>query len=259
MSPGDFVITATGRRTITAIRRKKPMLWLDVLDFPAVNFFEASFAEYFDDEMQNTTAATAIRCVLRLGRVARRRAGTMNRSPVINYTYARTRPILDRMKKAGEIDKRHGARVRYVNPVNGGPVLPTMGAKPRAVARRASRASPTARPTAPSSSAPKAAAPPRSATRCWNGARTTCSSCRRGSGITTGGEGVGAVLDLRPSGAGSAGHLARGQITRARNAGGIPPVAISGPTTPVRQLLPVRSCRCACYNNNLRAFGDDVR
>src|SRR5262249_19439053 len=52
----------------------------------------------------------------------------LNRSPVINYTYARTRPILDRLKKAGDIDKSHGARVRYANPINGGPVLPTMGA-----------------------------------------------------------------------------------------------------------------------------------
>ena len=32
------------------------------------------------------------------------------------------------MIKAGDIDKRHGARVRYANPINGGPVLPTMGA-----------------------------------------------------------------------------------------------------------------------------------
>ena len=50
------------------------------------------------------------------------------RSPVINYTYARTRPIVERMMKAGDIDKRHGARVHYVNPITGGPVLPTMGA-----------------------------------------------------------------------------------------------------------------------------------
>jgi gentisate 1,2-dioxygenase len=52
----------------------------------------------------------------------------LNRSPVINYTYARTRPIIERMLKAGDVDKRHGARVRYANPINGGPVLPTMGA-----------------------------------------------------------------------------------------------------------------------------------
>ena len=30
--------------------------------------------------------------------------------------------------KAGDIDKHHGARVRYVNPVTGSWVLPTMGA-----------------------------------------------------------------------------------------------------------------------------------
>jgi gentisate 1,2-dioxygenase len=52
----------------------------------------------------------------------------MNRTPVINYTYARTRPIVERRMQAGDIDKSHGARVRYANPINGGPVLPTMGA-----------------------------------------------------------------------------------------------------------------------------------
>ena len=31
------------------------MLWLDVLDFPAVNFYEASFAEHFDAPTQSTT------------------------------------------------------------------------------------------------------------------------------------------------------------------------------------------------------------
>src|SRR5262249_57734877 len=52
----------------------------------------------------------------------------LNRSPVINYPYARMRPILERLKSTGDVDTRHGARVRYANPINGGPVLPTMGA-----------------------------------------------------------------------------------------------------------------------------------
>ena len=47
---------------------------------------------------------------------------------MINYPYAKMRPILERLKKTGDVDKRHGARVRYANPINGGPVLPTMGA-----------------------------------------------------------------------------------------------------------------------------------
>src|SRR6202047_5550420 len=105
------------------------MLWLDVLDFPQVIFCEASFAEEFESATQPTNREDG-------DSLARYGSGVlpdgapagMNRSPVINYTYARTRPIIARMLKAGEIDKRHGARVRYANPINGGPVLPTMGA-----------------------------------------------------------------------------------------------------------------------------------
>ena len=130
MSPGDFVITANWAPHDHGNTSKQPMLWLDVLDFPQVNFFETSFAEQFEtrhpaDQPRRRRFAR----LLRLRRAARRqRRRGRTRSPIINYTYARTRPIIDRMAKAGDIDKRHGARVRYANPVNGGPVLPTMGA-----------------------------------------------------------------------------------------------------------------------------------
>jgi gentisate 1,2-dioxygenase len=129
MSPGDFVITANWAPHDHGNTSDKPMLWLDVLDFPQVNFFEASFAEEFESATQPTnredgdSLALYGSGVLPDGAPAR-----MNRSPVINYTYARTRPIVERMLKSGEIDKRHGARVRYANPINGGPVLPTMSA-----------------------------------------------------------------------------------------------------------------------------------
>ncbi len=129
MSPGDFVITANWAPHDHGNPSKKPMLWLDVLDFPAVNFFEASFAAYFDEKMQNTTRANGDSEAFYASGVLPDGAPVkLNRSPVINYTYARTRPILDRLKRAGDVDRSHGARVHYVNPVNGGPVLPTMGA-----------------------------------------------------------------------------------------------------------------------------------
>jgi gentisate 1,2-dioxygenase len=131
MSPGDFVITANWAPHDHGNPSKKPMLWLDVLDFPAVNFYEASFADYFDenDKMQNTTRGDGDSLAFYGSGVLPDGAPIeLKRSPVINYTYARTRPILDRLRKAGDINKRHGARVRYANPINGGPVLPTMGA-----------------------------------------------------------------------------------------------------------------------------------
>jgi len=129
MSPGDFVITANWAPHDHGNTSSKPMLWLDVLDFPQVNFFEASFAEQFGAATQSTSRADGDSLafygsgVLPDGTPAR-----PNSSPVINYTYARTRPIIERMMKAGDIDKRHGARVNYANPATGGPVLPTMGA-----------------------------------------------------------------------------------------------------------------------------------
>jgi gentisate 1,2-dioxygenase len=129
MSPGDFVITANWAPHDHGNTSKEPMLWLDVLDFPQVNFFEASFAQEFESATQATNREDGDSAVFYASGVLPDGAPAhMNRSPVINYTYARTRPIIERMLKAGEIDKRHGARVRYANPINGGPVLPTMGA-----------------------------------------------------------------------------------------------------------------------------------
>jgi gentisate 1,2-dioxygenase len=129
MSPGDFVITANWAPHDHGNPSNKPMLWLDVLDFPAVNFFEASFAEDFDEKMQHTNRGDGDSLAFYAsGVLPDGTPAVLNRSPVVNYTYARTKPIVERLKKAGDIDKSHGARVRYANPVNGGPVLPTMGA-----------------------------------------------------------------------------------------------------------------------------------
>ena len=55
MKPGDFVITANWAPHDHGNTSDKPMMWLDVLDMPTVNHFEASFAEHFDDAMQNTS------------------------------------------------------------------------------------------------------------------------------------------------------------------------------------------------------------
>jgi gentisate 1,2-dioxygenase len=128
MAPGDFVITANWAPHDHGNTSDKPMLWLDVLDVPAVNFFETSFAEDFDSPTQATTRQDGDSLSFYASGVLPDGATVMNRTPVINYTYARTRPIVERRMQAGDIDKSHGARVRYANPINGGPVLPTMGA-----------------------------------------------------------------------------------------------------------------------------------
>ena len=130
MVPGDFVLTANWTAHDHGNTTDRPMIWLDVLDLPTVNFFESMFAEHLDDETQTLDRAEGDSVAFYASGVLPDGAELpAKRSPVVNYTYARTRPILDRLRHAGEIDKRHGARVRYANPVTGGWAMPTMGAQ----------------------------------------------------------------------------------------------------------------------------------
>jgi gentisate 1,2-dioxygenase len=129
MRHGDFIITANWAPHDHGNLGKQPVMWLDVLDMPTVNHFETSFAAHFDEKMQKANREDGesferYAC----GVLPDGQTSATNRSPVINYPYSRKRPILDRLRKSGDVHKSHGARIRYSNPVNGGPVLPTMGA-----------------------------------------------------------------------------------------------------------------------------------
>lgn len=129
MAPGDFVLTPNWAAHDHGNTSDKPMIWLDVLDLPTINFFETMFAEHLEQESQSVAHADGDSLAFYgSGVLPDGKPFVANRSPVINYTYARTRPIVERLKNAGAIDRRHGARVRYANPINGGWVMPTMGA-----------------------------------------------------------------------------------------------------------------------------------
>jgi gentisate 1,2-dioxygenase len=129
MSPGDFVLTPNWAPHDHGNTSAKPMIWLDVLDLPTINFYESAFSEHFETETLPTGRKDGDSLVLYGSGVLPDGAPVhLKRSPVINYTYSRTRPILERMKAAGDVDKSHGARVRYANPITGGWALPTMGA-----------------------------------------------------------------------------------------------------------------------------------
>jgi gentisate 1,2-dioxygenase len=129
MAPGDFVLTANWAAHDHGNTSDRPMIWLDVLDLPTINFFEAMFAEHLPEESQARRRADGDSEAFYASGVLPDGATVQKLSPVVNYTYTRTRPILERMRRAGEIDRRHGARVRYANPVTGGWVMPTMGAQ----------------------------------------------------------------------------------------------------------------------------------
>src|SRR5690348_4164719 len=55
MEPGDFVITPSWTWHDHSNETDKPMFWLDGLDIPIVQFFDASFAEGMNDDQQKIT------------------------------------------------------------------------------------------------------------------------------------------------------------------------------------------------------------
>ena len=128
MKYGDFVLTPSWTAHDHGNESKVPMIWLDVLDVPTINFFETAFSEHLDDTVQNTKY-TDNDSLWRYGSAVLPDGTDIKaQSPIINYAYDRVRPILDRMAKADEINKNHGFRLRYANPFNGGWSSPTMGA-----------------------------------------------------------------------------------------------------------------------------------
>ena len=212
MSPGDFVITANWAPHDHGNTSNKPMLWLDVLDFPQVNFFEASFAEHFEEATQSTSrGGRRLARLLRLRRAAGRRPGAHEPQPG-HQLHLRPHAADHRAHDEGGRHRQASRRARALRQSRSmaARCCPPWAPVSRCC-RRASRARSTARPTA-------------SIFVCVEGKGTTTVD---GKVLEWGPndvfvvppwkhylpqrrEGIGAVLDLRPALAGSARDLARG-------------------------------------------------
>lgn len=127
MDEGDFVITPSWTWHDHGNQSDQPMVWLDGLDIPLVQFLDASFFENYGEDTFPVTRPTGD-ALARYGSgllpVDQRPRGLT--SPVLNYPYARTREALDRLARAGDRDPCHGIRMQYVNPQTGGYAMPTM-------------------------------------------------------------------------------------------------------------------------------------
>jgi gentisate 1,2-dioxygenase len=128
MEPGDFVITPPWTWHDHGNETDTPMVWMDGLDVPIVAMLDCTFAEAYPEDSQplsrpmGDSLARYGSGLLPVG--YERRAPS---SPVFNYPYARTREALAAMARAQEWDACHGLMLRYVNPVDGGWAMPTIG------------------------------------------------------------------------------------------------------------------------------------
>ncbi|WP_425986786.1 gentisate 1,2-dioxygenase [Brevundimonas sp. TWP1-2-1b1] len=127
MQFGDFVITPHAAWHDHGNDSDEPMIWLDGLDIPIVSVFDASFAEEHLEDRQRITrhvGDSAWRYGANMLPVGYK--STKATSPIFNYPYARSREALDHLLRQGEIDPRHGFKMRYINPVDGGWAMPTI-------------------------------------------------------------------------------------------------------------------------------------
>jgi gentisate 1,2-dioxygenase len=128
MAPGDFVLTPSRAWHDHGNTSAEPMLWLDGLDIPVVQFLDASFIDRLPEDEQPLRRPEGD-SLARYGRnllpVDLKPAGRS--SPVLRYPYEETREALEQMKRAGAWDPCHGLKLRYVNPATGDHALPTIG------------------------------------------------------------------------------------------------------------------------------------
>lgn len=104
-------------------RSEKPVIWLDVLDFPFVRMLDAIFYESCDDKSQDVTVPDGH---------GRRMAGPARpagaRSPrtglAYHYDGAETLATLREIPDDGA-DPFDGVTVEYLDPMTGGPTMPT--------------------------------------------------------------------------------------------------------------------------------------
>lgn len=129
MEPGDLVLTPPWTWHDHGHEGDEPVVWLDGLDIPLIQYLGTGFAENYPTSQQpltrpeGTSRARFGHTLLPMdAQVAGVRA-----SPVFSYPYARARESLQ-VLRAQPLHTAHGVRLKYSNPQDGGDALPTMSA-----------------------------------------------------------------------------------------------------------------------------------
>ncbi|AOJ94917.1 gentisate 1,2-dioxygenase [Burkholderia multivorans] len=130
MAPGDFILTPSWTFHDHGNVGDDPVIWLDGLDVPIVNLFDASFAEAYPSGDVQKVERTAGDAVARYGMnlLPVEYVPTGSSSPVFHYQYSRVKEALGQVALGGAIDACHGFKLQYANPTTGGYPMPTMGA-----------------------------------------------------------------------------------------------------------------------------------
>lgn len=135
MRPFDLVLTPNWQWHDHGNGSSKPMIWLDGLDIPTVRHFDASFAEHLGQAVHPETVPP--------GDSKRRYGGNMRpmrgtaadrrpaHQPLFHYPYADWRRNLDDLAAVETPDPHLGHALEFLNPADGGAIMPTISAHVR--------------------------------------------------------------------------------------------------------------------------------
>jgi gentisate 1,2-dioxygenase len=130
MHPGDFIITPAWTWHDHGNPGSEPVVWMDGLDIPIVALFDAQFAENHTEDVPPVTRSEGTSFARYGSNLAPLDpvAPFGKTSPVFSYPYARSRETLAALAKNGDPDSCHGWKMQFINPLSGGPAMPTIGA-----------------------------------------------------------------------------------------------------------------------------------
>lgn len=129
MRRGDFIITPAWTFHDHGNEGSEPVIWLDGLDIPLVQFLGAGFQEKSSADVQAVTRPEGD-ALARYGHnmlPVDFQPQPADPTRVFVYPYTQTLAALDGISR-GPIDPHHGYKLRYVNPATGASPMPTIGA-----------------------------------------------------------------------------------------------------------------------------------
>ncbi len=131
LAANDFVLTPNGTWHEHGVSAEgTACIWQDGLDIPLVNALEAGFYVVHPDLRQAVTYPVDDSTATWGAVALRPQAGswTKNYSPLFKYEWAPTYEALVRLSKVSDGSPFDSILMNYVNPANGGPVMPTINA-----------------------------------------------------------------------------------------------------------------------------------
>ena len=128
MVPGDFIITPSWTYHDHWNSGDQAVIWLDGLDVPIVQMFDAAFSDRYPDARHPATRPEDDFLSRYSGRLLPVDYEVGRANPVFRYPYSETREALEKMLANGPVHAAHGVKIRFSHPGTGGWPTPTMGA-----------------------------------------------------------------------------------------------------------------------------------